>query len=52
VHEKAEIWERFSKDWQMDGLDDICHTVNLDGMLPEIDKILAGGQTGRVVLEL
>jgi len=52
VHKKAEIWERFSKDWQMDGLDDICHTVNLDGMLPEIDKILAGGQTGRVVLEL
>ena len=52
VHEKAEIWERFSKDWQMDGLDDICQTVNLDGMLPEIDKILAGGQTGRVVLEL
>ena len=41
-----------SKDWKMDGLDDICHTVNLDGMLPEIDKILAGRQTGRVVLEL
>lgn len=52
VHEKEDIWERFSKDWQMDGLDDICHTVNLDGMLPEIDKILAGGQTGRVVVEL
>ena len=52
LQKKAEIWDHFSKVWKMNGLDSMCHTVNLDGILPEINKILSGRQIGRVVLEL
>ncbi len=52
LQKKAEIWDHFSKVWKMNGLDKMCHTVNLDGILPEINKMLSGRQTGRVVLEL
>ena len=52
INKKAEIWDNFSNDWKMDGLDKMCHIVNLESLLPEIDKILAGEQTGRIVLKL
>jgi len=33
-------------------LDKVCKTVDLDGIIPEIDKILKGKQTGRILLQL
>ena len=52
IERRKIVWERFSKDWKLNGLDKICKTVDLDGVIPEIAKILKGKQTGRILLEL
>ena len=52
IERRKIVWERFSKDWKLYGLDKICKTVDLDGVIPEIAKILKGKQTGRILLEL
>ena len=52
IEDKAEIWNLFSADWKLNDLEDICHTVTLETILPQIDKILSGGQTGRVLIKI
>lgn len=46
------VWENFSSDWKLNGLDQMVKTVDLDNMIPEIQRILDGKQVGRILLEL
>jgi len=52
IQDKAEIWNSFANEWRVSELEDMCKPVKLDGMIAEIDKILDGDQTGRVLLEM
>ncbi|MOA26368.1 putative quinone oxidoreductase YhfP [compost metagenome] len=49
---KAAMWERLAGAWKLDGLEQLVREVGLDELPGEIRKILAGGQTGRVVVNL
>ncbi|MGI9534598.1 MAG: YhdH/YhfP family quinone oxidoreductase [Thermodesulfobacteriota bacterium] len=49
---RVKIWEKLSSDWKVDKFDQISRTVSLEELDPEIDKILEGGQVGRVVVDL
>ena len=46
------VWEKMSGEWKLDILERMCRTVPLEGIDPEIDVILKGGQVGRVVVDL
>ncbi len=46
------VWEKISGEWKLDILEQICRTVSLEDLDPEIDVILKGGQVGRVVVDL
>ena len=46
------VWEKMSGEWKLDILERMCRTVSLEGLDPEIDVILKGGQVGRVVVDL
>ncbi|MNP36320.1 putative quinone oxidoreductase YhfP [compost metagenome] len=49
---KAAMWDRLAGAWKLDGLEQLVREVGLDELPGEIRKILAGGQTGRVVVNL
>ena len=51
IKEKSKIWQLFSGDWRLDGLDSLHKTVDMQGMMGEVKKILNGNQVGRVVLK-
>ncbi len=46
------VWEKISGEWKLDILEQMCRTVSLEDLNPEIDTILEGGQVGRVVVDL
>ena len=50
IGKKKMIWENFSSKWRLNGLEKNSKIVSLKNMIPEIEKILNGNQTGRVVL--
>ena len=52
INHRENVWKHFASDWRLGGLDKMCKTVDLNGIIPEIDKILKGKQTGRILLEL
>ena len=49
---RREIWNKLAGEWKLSQLDQLKIDCNLEGLDPEIDKILAGGQRGRVVVDL
>ena len=49
---RREIWEKLAGDWKFAKLQKLTIDCTLDQLDPEIDKILAGGQRGRVVVDL
>ena len=49
---RREIWNKLAGDWKLSQLDQLKIDCNLERLDPEIDKILAGGQRGRVVVDL
>lgn len=49
---RRELWGKIAGDWNLDNLDAIARTVKLNELDPEIDRILAGEQVGRVVVDL
>jgi len=49
---RREIWNKLAGEWELSQLDQLKIDCNLEGLDPEIDKILAGGQRGRVVVGL
>ena len=49
---RREIWKKLAGDWKLAKLQKLTIDCTLDRLDPEIDKILAGGQRGRVVVDL
>ena len=47
---KKELWNLLSNEWSLD-LANQTRTINISNVGPEIDKILQGGQIGRVVIQ-
>ena len=52
LSEKEWLWKMFASDWRIDCLDKIYRTVSIDNLQSEIEKILKGGQIGRVVVAM
>ena len=51
IEKKLEVWENFATDWKLD-LSSLVKEVKLEELEDEISTILAGGQIGRVVVNL
>ena len=49
---RNEIWGKLANEWKFPQLQKLTIDCTLDRLDPEIDKILAGGQRGRVVVDL
>ena len=49
---KEHIWEHFSGDWSLEGLEAITKEVSLDNLETEITSILNGNQVGRVLIKI
>jgi len=45
-------WSRLAQEWKLDELESLAIECTLEQLNPEIDRILAGGQRGRVVVKL
>ena len=52
MERRVKIWKRLANEWKLDNLEEITRTVSLQKLDAEIDKILKGGQVGRVVIDL
>ena len=52
LSEKEWLWKMFASDWNVDCLEKIYRTVSIDNLESEIEKILKGGQIGRVVVAM
>ncbi|MFT5193665.1 MAG: acrylyl-CoA reductase (NADPH) [Cellvibrionaceae bacterium] len=50
--EKQRIWDRLAADYMLDNLEELSREIGLDGLSDEIDTILKGGQTGRILVNL
>ena len=49
---RRKIWSRLAQEWKLDELESLAIEFTLEQLNPEIDRILAGGQRGRVVVNL
>jgi NADPH:quinone reductase-like Zn-dependent oxidoreductase len=49
---RQRIWNLVADDWKLDPSAMLAREVTLEELEPEIDRILQGGQTGRVVVSL
>jgi acrylyl-CoA reductase (NADPH) len=49
---KASLWSKLANEWKPEKLSEITKTVSLEELWPEIEKIKAGKQLGRVVVKL
>ena len=50
--ERQRIWQLVADEWKLDPAPMLAREVSLEKLEPEIDRILQGGQTGRVVVKL
>ena len=49
---RKKIWEKLSNEWIPENIDDLATNCNLESLGYEIDKIIAGDQIGRVVVDM
>ncbi len=49
---RKNVWNNFSSIWKLDDINTICEIVHLDSLAKEIDKILKGQQTGRIIVKI
>ncbi len=49
---RKKVWQHLASDWKPAALDKLAREVTLDELDHEIDMILQGGQTGRVVVKM
>jgi len=49
---KKRIWEKLASDWRPDSLHHLVRICTLDALSDEVDRMLAGELTGRVVVDL
>ncbi|MDZ7753900.1 MAG: YhdH/YhfP family quinone oxidoreductase [Gammaproteobacteria bacterium] len=52
MERRRRVWQRLASDWRPAALEGMATVVGLEGLDPYIDTILAGGVTGRVVVDL
>ena len=52
LEERQRIWQLVAGPWKLDALAEMAREVTLDELEPEIERMLQGGQTGRVVVSL
>ncbi len=52
ITERRRIWQLIADKWQLENLSNLVREITLDELDPEITKILQGGQTGRVLVNL
>jgi len=52
MEHRRKVWQHLAGEWKPTQLSDLCREVTLDGLESEIEKILGGGQTGRVVVRM
>lgn len=52
MEHRRKVWRLMAEAWKPDQLEELYREVDLDGLDTEIDLILAGRQTGRVVVNL
>lgn len=52
MKDRREIWSRLSEDWKPDTLNRIYRDCTIEDLPEEVDKILKGNQTGRLVVNL
>ena len=51
LERKKRIWGLIAGSYKLENLEALVREVGLEQLSPEIDKILAGGQTGRILLK-
>ncbi len=49
---RKKAWDKLSRDWKFDGLQQISREITLTGLSDRIETILQGGLTGRTVVRL
>ena len=49
---RRRMWSRLGGEWKLPRLERLAREVTLESLDPEIDRILQGGQTGRVLVRL
>lgn len=49
---RGEIWRKLATEWKVGSLEQIATERTLEELEPEIERILAGGQRGRIVVNL
>src|SRR5699024_705874 len=47
---REKLWKLLAEEWKPDSLETICRKCNLEELNKEIDKILEGGQVGKVLV--
>lgn len=52
MEHRRKVWQHLASDWKPAQLDDLCREVSLDELGDEIELILRGGQTGRVIVRM
>ncbi len=50
--ERVALWHKLAGKWKLDFLDELVREVPLDSLNEEVLRMLAGGQTGRVIVSL
>ncbi len=49
---RCKVWQHLASDWKPKQLHSLCREVSLDRLGEEIEIILRGGQTGRVIVKM
>ncbi len=52
MERRKKVWQHLASDWKPVGLNKLCREVCLDELDREIELILKGGQTGRVIVKM
>lgn len=52
MEQRLKVWQHLASNWKPAQLNDLCREVSLDELGDEIDLILKGGQTGRVIVRM
>lgn len=52
MRKRLKVWQHLASDWKPAQLNDLCREVSLDQLDEQIELILHGGQTGRVIVKM
>ncbi|PWN05798.1 YhdH/YhfP family quinone oxidoreductase [Rhodohalobacter mucosus] len=52
MQDRVRIWDKLATEWKIPHLEQLCKTRTLSDLPDEIEKILKGGQTGKVLISL